>query len=88
MIEVLNFKKHEKNTLKGFFDVRISSFGLEIRGCCLHEKNGSRWVQLPSRPYEKDGKQTWSYILEFYEKERKEWFSREVLKALGDTNET
>jgi len=83
MVEVNNFKKHEKNTLKGFFDVKLPNIGLEIRGCCLHERDGDRWIQLPSKSYEKeDGSRAWTYILDFYAKDNRESFQREVLNAL------
>ena len=83
MIEIHNFKQYEKNTLKGFFDVKLTNIGLEIRGCCLHEKDGSRWVQLPSKPYEKDdGTKGYTYILDFYEKDKRTLFQKDVLKQL------
>jgi len=71
MIEIINYKPYQKNTLQGFLDLRMTQIGLEIRGICVHEKNGSRWLQLPSKPYTKeDGSQGWQYILEFYDKPR------------------
>ena len=88
MIEVTNFKNYEKNTLKGFFDVKLTNIGLEIRGCCLHEKDGRQWVQLPSKLYEKeDGSKGWQYILDFYDKDSREHFQKEVLKALLDVRD-
>ena len=83
MIEISNFKEYKKNTLQGFFDVKLTTMGLEIRGCCLHEKDGSRWVQLPSKPYQKDdGTTAYSYILDFYEKDKRVSFQKEVLNVI------
>ena len=83
MIEIHNFKKYEKNTLRGFFDVRLTKAGFEIRGCALHQKNGSSWISLPAKPYDKDdGSKGWSYSLDFYEKDKREYFQRETLKQL------
>lgn len=82
-VEIVQFKKLEKNTLRGFLTVRLTSVGLEVRDICLHEKNGKRWLQLPSKPYEKKGGgQAWAYILEFYEKEKADLFQTSTLKAL------
>ena len=83
MIEITDFREYKKNTLQGFFDVKLTDMGLEIRGCCLHERDGQRWVQLPSKAYEKeDGSRGWKYILDFYEEEKKQAFQKEVLRAL------
>ncbi len=83
MIEIHNFKEYKKNTLQGFFDVKLTNIGLEIRGCCLHERDGGRWIQLPSKPYEKeDGSKAYTYILDFYQKDKRDIFQKEVLKQL------
>ena len=83
MIEISNYKEHRKNTLRGFFDVRLTNMGLEIRGCCLHEKDGNQWIQLPSKPFEKDDDSMgWKYILDFYKSDKREAFQNMVLDAL------
>ena len=82
-IEVVKFRAYSKNTLQGFLTVRLSNVGLEIRDIALHMKNGKRWLQLPSKPYQKDdGAQAWSYILAFYDKHRHKQFQEMTLKAL------
>ena len=88
MIEIHNFKEYNKNTLRGFFDVKLTNVGLEIRGCCLHEKDGRQWIQLPSKLYEKaDGSKGWQYILNFYDRDKRESFQKDVLKAIRDTRD-
>ena len=69
-------------SLQGFATIRMTSIGLEIRDICLHQKDGKRWIQLPSKAYEKDGKTLWSYILDFYDKARAEQFQKAALDAL------
>lgn len=82
-IEVQSFRSYQKNTLQGFATIRLSNIGLEIRDVCLHEKDGKRWIQLPAKPYQKtDGKQGWTYILDFYDKARAEQFQKLALQAL------
>ena len=86
-IEIVNFRKYEKNTLKGFFTARLPNIGLEIRDCTLHSKNGERWIGLPSKPYDANGETKYSYIVKFYEKDKWELFQTEVLKALGNPDD-
>lgn len=82
-IEVQSFRSYQKNTLRGFATIRLNNIGLEIRDVCLHQKGDKRWIQLPSKPYQKpDGKQSWSYILNFYDKSRAEQFQKLALDAL------
>jgi hypothetical protein len=81
-VTVESFKPFRKNTLQGFATIRMTSIGMEIRDVCLHQKDGKKWIQLPSKPYEKDGKTLWSYILDFYDKARAEQFQKAALDAL------
>src|SRR5215472_11166187 len=68
-VQVISFKPHVKNTLRGFCDLALPSVGLKINGATLHEKEGSRWITMPARPYEKDGATMWAPIVEFDSKE-------------------
>lgn len=81
-VEVTSFKPYSKNTLRGFLAFRLTNIGLEIRDATLHEKGGKRWIQLPSKPYEKDGKTLWTAIVDFYDKSRADQFQKAALEAL------
>jgi hypothetical protein len=82
-IEIIEFREHQKNTLQGFLTIRMTNVGREIRDLALHQQNGRRWIQLPSKPYQKpDGTQGWAYILHFYEKPQYESFQKVTLEAL------
>ena len=82
-IEITSFTLYQKNTLRGFLSVRLIETGLEIRDIALHQQNGKRWLQLPAKPYKKpDGRQGWSYILNFHKKEHFNKFQEVALKAL------
>ena len=82
-IEIVDFRQIERNTLKGFVTARLPAVGLEIRDLALHEKNGSRWLQLPARPFDKtDGGRGWNYIISFYQKPTYNQFQEMALKAL------
>lgn len=87
MIKIVSYREHQKNTLQGFVTVRMPNIGLEIRDITVHRKENSQWIGLPARPYEKDGKTNYAYIVHFYDKSTKERFQGEVLEALAEYKE-
>ena len=85
MIDPRTGKPFRKYTLRGFVTISLQPSGLEIRDCTLHEKAGSRWINMPSRPYEdENGNTKYSYIVFFPEKSRAQQFQEAVLKALKE----
>ncbi len=48
-MEISNFKKVNSGCLICCFDVSIPEWGLTIAECKLFEKDGRRWVGLPSK---------------------------------------
>lgn len=82
MIKILNFRKYERNTLRGFFEVELAS-GMCLRDLSLHEKNGSQWVGYPSRQYEgEDGKTKYMNQVYFADKAINKKFQSLLLAAL------
>lgn len=79
-----------KNTLQGFATVRVAEMRLTIHDVAVHEKNGKRWAQLPSKPWVQDGavvtnddgKVIYSPILEFDGRDVSDAFSRAVIDAV------
>jgi hypothetical protein len=62
---VLCARRVEKNSLKGFFDLRLPS-GLVLRSCSLHLSHGRWWVGTPAQSYtNSDGAQKWSAVVDF-----------------------
>ena len=49
MIECLKYKPINKGSLLGYADIFVPKMGLEIFGCSLHQKDGRRWVNFPSK---------------------------------------
>ena len=82
MIQIVSFKEYRKNSLQGFATIRLTNIGLEIRDCVLHEKDGKRWLAMPSKPIQKDNKTAWVNILDFYDKGRKDQLQAATLAAL------
>ena len=82
-IECTGFRKFERGTLLGFADYLLSSAGIEIKECSVHEKNGHRWVNPPSKQYEKpDGTKGYSPLIRFSDDKRYQAFQKEALLAV------
>lgn len=79
---ISNWKEMRKGSLVGFFTVTTPS-GMVIHGCSLFEKEGKRWVSMPSRIIDKpDGTKLYKAHVEFVSKEISQKFQDAVLKAL------
>ena len=82
-IAIKNYRPFEKNTLLAFLDLEIVDLGLELRGCTLHSKAGSRWIGFPGRPYkDKEGRETWANIINIEDKVHRREFQSAALAAL------
>jgi hypothetical protein len=79
MFTISNARKLNKGALRGFFDVELPS-GLKLNSCTLLEKDGKRWIGLPSREYTKtDGTKAYQPIVEIPDREARDKFNGAVL---------
>jgi len=85
------FKPFKRNTLMGFAVIKIDAMKLTIKDVAVHEKNGKRWAQLPSKPMvsrdgavlkDDAGKIKYSVIMEFDGKEVRDAFSAAAVAAV------
>lgn len=98
-VSLLEWKKVEKNTLRGFAKVRMGK-ALIVRDVSVHASHGKRWASLPSKPVlladgtqKKDantGKAVYVPILEWADRDTADSFSEGVIQAVeaqhpGDT---
>ena len=82
-IECLKFKSVNKGLLVGFADFYIPKTGIEIFGCQLFQKEGKRWINMPSREYANDkGEKKYMEYVRFREPSHKEIFTELALKAI------
>jgi hypothetical protein len=82
VVEILEFRPFQKNTLQGFLTVRTPS-GWEIRDIAVHSKNGKQWLGMPSKKVSKEGEaDVWLPIVKLADPERWKQFQVETLKAL------
>ena len=79
----------ERNTLVGFASIRVRELHLVVHAVALHQRDGRRWAQLPSKPmlkggeliHEPDGRIKYAKILEFETSEVQQAFSAAALDA-------
>ena len=83
-IECLDYRAHESGALKGFANFYVPKMGIEIYGCGLFQKNGRRWLSLPSREGEQDGEKKYFQIMRFREKSHAEAFLKACMTALDE----
>lgn len=82
-IECTNYKPVNKGTLLGYADFVMIKSGIEIYGCSVHQKDGKRWVNMPSREYTNaDGEKKFLSIVRFRDGERMKAFSTAALQAV------
>lgn len=83
MIKCTKFKPYEKGSLLGFLDLEITNWGIEIKGCTLHMKNGKRWINTPSQEFKNEAGETkYSPIVRFINPQQYNNFSEEAKKAV------
>lgn len=83
MIEILNFKKVDKNTLQGFIDIKIPKWGgFYIREMMYFKKGNQRWITFPSRAYEKNGEKKFYAYNGFEDFKTNNEFQVSILKSL------
>jgi len=88
--EIKKFKSFNKNTLRGFFTLRIDAF--EIESFTYHEKGDKRWIGLPSKEVESDdGEKAWFPTVRIPDKNRyyafQKWAITEIKKLIPETME-
>jgi len=76
-----NYKHIGKGSVIGKFDIQFEKWGITVRDCVVMEGKNGRWINFPSRSYEKDGEKKWfSYVVPT--KELKEKLIPAILDAL------
>jgi hypothetical protein len=83
VISCVAFQHLEKGALRGFAVIDIASWGLRIHGMSFFEKDGSRWINLPSKKTSKPGTaDSWMPVIEFTSKEARASFTGECVAAI------
>lgn len=81
-ITISDFKAFEKNTLRGFFTATLED-GLIIHNLSLHEKNGGRWIGMPSEKFtDREGRAGYKKLVEFTDRAALDAFRDACLDAI------
>lgn len=80
-VRIDSAKRYSKNTLIAFIDFTLIETGLSIKGAFIHEKEGSRWLSMPSKSYSDTAGTHWAPIIEFASKEARARINDAVLTA-------
>lgn len=82
MIEILKLETLNKGSLIARFNVKMHKWGgLVIRDCSLFESNGKKWINLPSRQYEVDGKKKYVSYLHYEDRALDDKFKESIMHA-------
>jgi hypothetical protein len=67
MIRCVNFRPHQKNTLRGIADLELARVGLMQHDCTRHRHaNGKGWINFPARSYaDPNAAVSWAPVIEF-----------------------
>lgn len=83
MIECMKYKSVNKGSLLGYADLYLPKVGIEIYGCSLHQKDGRRWVNLPSKEYtDGNGEKKYAPIVKFPNKFHMDEFAKQAKEAI------
>lgn len=81
-ITCIKYNPYAKGSLLGFADIFVPKWGVEIYGLTFHEKEGKRWINFPSREYEKDGEKKHASYFRFPESSHYNLFCEKVKEAI------
>lgn len=82
MIEILKFEMVNKGSLVARFNVKMHKWGgLVIKDCSLFESGAKKWINLPSRIYEVDGKKKYAEYLGYEDRALNDKWRESILQA-------
>lgn len=83
MIICRKYNSVNKGFLLGFADMYIEKWKIEIRGCALYQKDGRRWINLPSKEYVDElGAKKYAPIVRFEEDDHYKLFQEQAKRAI------
>jgi len=84
-MEIIKFKEVNKNTLQASFSLKIPKWGNFIINDILYfKKDNNRWIALPSKEYEHEGKKKYHWYIHFEDPKIMEGFQKKVLQAIDE----
>lgn len=87
IIQCFRYTPVNRNTLIGYASFYIPDLDFELHDCQLHQKNGGRWINFPSKEYTtSEGEKKYYQLFRIRDKNRLENFTRDAFKAVEDKN--
>lgn len=84
-IVCLKYRPINKGSVLGYFDILLSKQHLEIYDCVLFQKDGKRWVCMPSKKFKDEkGNDKYFSLVRIHEKELQKTFMESVKDAVND----
>ena len=84
-VKCLRFKSYQKGSLLGFADFRIENLGIDVFGCNVYQKDGRRWINLPSKEFVNENQEKkYSPIVKMIEPEKMKEFTKEANRAIDE----
>lgn len=83
MIEILKFEMVNKGSLIARFHVKMHKWGgLIIKDCSMFESGDKKWINLPSRQYEADGKKKYAEYIQYEDRAMNDKFKASIMEAV------
>lgn len=80
---IKNYKPIHKGVVVCSFTLVCDKWAnFEIRNCTLFDSNGKRWISLPSKEYEADGKKKYFPLVGFAEREVNDRFLATIMATV------
>jgi len=85
-IECVRFRSHEKGFLMGFATLFVEKWGIEIDGFTMWQKEGKRWINMPSNEYtdKETGEKKYKSVFHFKNKEHFTMFLEAARVAIDE----
>lgn len=84
-IVCLKYRPVNKGNVLGYFDILLQKQHLEIYDCVLLQKDGKRWVSMPTKKFKNEkGEDKYSTIVRIHEKELQQTFIDAVKDAVDE----
>ena len=85
MIEILKFEMVRKGALIARFNLKMHKWGgLIIKDCSYFESGDKKWINLPSRQYEVEGKKKYASYLCYEDRDLDDKFKGSIMKCVEE----
>ena len=84
-MKILHYKSINKGSMVASFNVSFDKWAdFEIRNLTLFESGSKRWINFPSKEYEKDGKKKFFELCHFPDREKNDKLKEAIMKAVDE----